>query len=84
MVGLSPLGNLTFSHDALQHKTGEIVENFKTWDVTYTAKLVSHSNINVALLHELIDKAMRSEAGDIGYLVGNSETKLDQTGGVEE
>ena len=59
------------------------MENFKTWDVTYTAKLVSHSNINVALLHELIDKAMRSEAGDIGYLVGASETKLDQTGGED-
>ena len=60
------------------------MENFKSWDVTYTAKLVSHSNINVALLHELIDKAMRSEAGSIGYLVGDSQTKLDQTGGADD
>jgi maltose-binding protein MalE len=60
------------------------VENFKTWDVNYTAKLVSHSNINVALLHELIDKAMRSEAGSIGYLVSDSHTKLDQTGGADD
>ena len=60
------------------------MENFKTWDVTYTAKLVSHSNINVSLLHELIDKAMRSEAGSIGYLVGDAQTKLDQTSGSEE
>jgi hypothetical protein len=58
--------------------------DFKTWEVTYTAKLVSHTNINVTLLHELIDKAMRSEAGDIGYLVGDSQTKLDQTGGDDE
>ena len=60
------------------------MDNFKTWDVTYTAKLVSNSNINVSLLHELISKAMRSEAGDIGYLVGAEETRLDQTGGSEE
>jgi hypothetical protein len=57
------------------------MENFKTWDVTYTAKLVSNSNINVALIQELIEKAMRSEAGSIGYLIGDSETKLDQTSG---
>ena len=60
------------------------MDEFKTWDLTYTVTLVSHANINVALIHELIDKAIRSEAGDIGYLVGQGQTKLDQTGGKDD
>lgn len=51
--------------------------DFKTYKVTYTAELVSHGTINVTLLAELIDNALRSEAGKIGYLVGDSRTVLD-------
>ena len=51
--------------------------DFKTYKVTYTADLVSHGHINVTLLAELIDNALRSEAGKIGYLVGDSRTVLD-------
>lgn len=51
--------------------------DFKTYKVTYTAELVSHGTINVTLLSELIDNALRSEAGKIGYLVGDSRTVLD-------
>lgn len=53
------------------------MENFKTWKLTYTAELVSHSPLNVTLLAELIDSALRGEAGRIGYLVGESRTVLD-------
>lgn len=60
------------------------MDEFRTWELTYTTKLVSHSNINVALIHELLDKAIRSEAGDIGYLVGITETTLNQTSGNED
>lgn len=56
--------------------------DFKTWDVTYTAKLVSNGHINVALLHEVIAKALRDNAGAIGYLVGQDSTDL--TGGGDE
>ena len=51
--------------------------NFKNYKVTYTAELVSHGPINVTLLAELIDDALRREAGKIGYLVGDSRTVLD-------
>ena len=61
------------------------MENFKTWELTYTAKLVSNSELNVTLLAELVDKALRSEAGSIGYLVSDcSRTELTKTGGNDE
>jgi hypothetical protein len=58
------------------------LENFKTWELTYTAKLVSTGHINVSLLHEVIAKALRDNAGAIGYLVGSDTTGL--TGGDDE
>jgi hypothetical protein len=54
------------------------MENFKTWQVTYTAELVSKHHINVALLHEIIAKALRDNAGSIGYLVGEDTTDLQE------
>jgi len=53
------------------------MENFKEWDVTFKAKLVSTGHINPAMLHELIEKALRSEAGVMGYLVGESRMDLN-------
>jgi hypothetical protein len=70
MVGLSPLGKLW----------REKLENFKTWQVTYTAELVSKHHINVALLHEIIAKALRDNAGSVGYLVGEDKTDLTGDG----
>jgi len=58
------------------------VENFKTWDLIYNAKLVSTGHINVALLHQVIAQAMRDNAGSIGYLIGEDSTDL--LGGSEE
>jgi len=52
------------------------VENFKNWELIYTAKLVSTSNINVALLHEVISQALRDNAGSIGYLITDDATDL--------
>jgi hypothetical protein len=52
------------------------VENFRNWELIYTAKLVSTSNINVALLHEVISKALRDNAGSIGYLITDDATDL--------
>tara|TARA_R110000868_G_scaffold18467_10_gene81190 strand:- start:6077 stop:6250 length:174 start_codon:yes stop_codon:yes gene_type:complete len=52
------------------------VENFKNWELTYTAKLVSTSNINVALLHQVIAQALRDNAGSIGYLITDDATDL--------
>jgi hypothetical protein len=52
------------------------MENFKTWQVNYTAELVSKHHINVALLHEIIAKALRDNAGSIGYLVGEDKTEF--------
>jgi hypothetical protein len=66
MVGLSPLGKLWRKK----------MENFKTWQLTYTAELVSKHHINVALLHEIIAKALRDNAGSVGYLVGEDKTEL--------
>jgi len=57
---------------------------FKTYKLTYTAELVANDWINGTLLHELIAKAVRAEAGNIGYLVGQETTALDQTGGDDE
>jgi hypothetical protein len=56
------------------------LDNFKTWQVTYTAELVSKHHINVALIHEIIAKALRDNAGSIGYLVGDDETELTGDG----
>jgi hypothetical protein len=56
--------------------------DFKTWEIIYNAKLVSTSHINVALLHEVISKALRDNAGAIGYLVGQDSTDL--IGGGDE
>lgn len=58
--------------------------DFKGYKLTYTADLVSNSHLNVALLSELLDKALRAEAGAIGYLVGDSRTVLDQADGEKE
>jgi len=52
------------------------VENFRNWELIYTAKLVSTSNINVALLHEVIAQALRDNAGSIGYLITDDATNL--------
>ena len=52
------------------------MENFRNWELTYTAKLVSTSNINVALVHEVISKALRDNAGSIGYLITDDATDL--------
>lgn len=57
--------------------------NFKTYKLTYTAELVGSDWLNSVQLHEIIAKALRSEAGYIGYLVGMDQTALDQTGGEE-
>jgi hypothetical protein len=66
MVGLSPLGKLWRKK----------LENFKTWQVNYTAELVSKHHLNVSLIHEIIAKALRDNAGSIGYLVGEDATEL--------
>jgi hypothetical protein len=73
MVGLSPLGKLW----------REKMENFKTWQVNYTAELVSKHHLNVALIHEIIAKALRDNAGSIGYLVGEDATDLQGKGSNE-
>lgn len=52
------------------------MEKFRNWDLTYTAKLVSTSNINVALLHQVISQALRDNAGSIGYLITDDATDL--------
>ena len=52
------------------------MENFKTWELLYNAKLVSTGHINVALLHQVIAQAMRDNAGSIGYLIGEDSTDL--------
>jgi hypothetical protein len=74
MVGLSPLGKLW----------REKMENFKTWQLTYKTTLVSTGHLNPALLHEAIAKALRNQAGAVGYLVGEEATDLSQTGGSDE
>jgi hypothetical protein len=58
------------------------VENFKDWELTYNAKLISTGHINVTLIHQVIAKALRDEAGSIGYLVIDDDTGL--TGEDEE
>ena len=58
------------------------MENFKTWELIYNAKLVSTGHINVALLHQVIAQAMRENAGSIGYLIGEDSTDL--LGGNED
>jgi hypothetical protein len=60
------------------------MKTFKTWKLTFTAELVSTGHINPAMLHELIETALRSEAGAIGYLVGESHMELNQTGDGDE
>lgn len=54
------------------------MENFKTWELSYKAKLVSTGHLNVALLHEAIAKALRDQAGSIGYLVGEEWADLNE------
>jgi hypothetical protein len=56
------------------------MKTFENWKLTFTAELVSTGRINPAMLHELIENALRSEAGAIGYLVGESRMELNQTG----
>lgn len=57
------------------------MENFKTWELTYKATLVSANHLNVTLLHEVIAQALRDNAGAIGFLIGQDTTDL--TGGDE-
>lgn len=57
------------------------MENFKTWRITYTAELVSKHHLNVAMLHEIIAKALQDHAGTVGYLIGDDAADL--TGGDE-
>lgn len=59
------------------------MENFKTWELTYKTTLVSTGHLNPALLHEAIAKALRDQAGAVGYLVGEEWTDLNQTSGTE-
>lgn len=58
------------------------MDNFKTWELTYKATLVSTNHLNVALLHEVIAEALRDNAGSIGFLIGQDSTDL--TGGDDE
>lgn len=60
------------------------MENFKTWELTYKTQLVSNGHINPSLLHEAISKALRDQAGGIGYLIGEERSELNQTGGDDE
>jgi hypothetical protein len=52
------------------------MNEFKHWELVYTAKLVSTSHINVALLHQVIAQALRDNAGSIGYLIADDATDL--------
>jgi hypothetical protein len=63
---------------------GKRMENFKTWQLTYKTTLVSTGHLNPALLHEAIAKALRNQAGAVGYLVGEEATDLSQTGGSDD
>jgi hypothetical protein len=56
------------------------MKNFKTWQVNYTAELVSKHHLNVALIHEIIAKALRDNAGSIGYLIGDDAADLTGDG----
>jgi len=60
------------------------MENFKTWQLTYKTNLVSTGHLNPSLLHEAIAKALRDQAGSVGYLIGEEATDLSQTGGSDE
>jgi hypothetical protein len=63
---------------------GKRMENFKTWQLTYKTTLVSTGHLNPSLLHEAIAKALRDQAGSVGYLVGEEYSELSQTGGSDE
>jgi hypothetical protein len=56
------------------------MENFKTWRITYTAELVSKHHLNVAMLHEIIAKALQDQAGAVGYLIGDDASDLSGGG----
>jgi hypothetical protein len=58
--------------------------DFKIWELNYKANLVSNGHINPTLLHEAISKALRDQAGSIGYLIGEERSELDQKGGSDE
>lgn len=58
------------------------MENLKTWQITYTAELVSKHHLNVAMLHEIIAKALQDQAGAVGYLIGDDASDL--SGGSDE
>jgi hypothetical protein len=76
---IRPDGGLITLGETMEKK----MENFKTWELKYTAKLVSTGHINVALLHQAIAKALRDEAGSIGYLITDDSTDLTE-GGTDE
>lgn len=54
------------------------MKTFKTWELSYKATLVSTGHLNVALLNQAIAKALRDEAGSVGYLIGEEWTDLNQ------
>jgi hypothetical protein len=57
------------------------VKTFKTWKLTFTAELVSHypiDGVSPGCIHENLVKALRKDAGAIGYLFANEETRIDQ------
>ena len=60
---------------------------FKTWKVTFTAELVSTHPLDgasSACIHESLSQALRKDAGMVGYLIGNDETRIEQTGGADD
>ena len=62
------------------------MKTFKTWKLTFTAELVSNyplEGVSAACIHENLAKALRMEAGAIGYLIANEETRIDQEGNDE-
>lgn len=59
------------------------MKTFKTWKVTFTAELVTTYPLDGAasqFIHEFLAEALRKNAGMGGYLVGNDETRIEETG----
>ena len=59
------------------------MEDLKTWQITYTAELVSKHHLNKAMLHEIIAKALQDNAGSVGYLIGDDASDLQEKGSNE-
>jgi len=59
------------------------MSNFTNWKLTFTADLVSKYSLegtSAGCIHENLAKALRREAGSMGYLIANEETRIDQEG----